>query len=386
MRLQPVPLLTLAIGIIGANSMVLPPIAAAVANDLNARPEQIIIAMSAYGAATALSALFLAPRADVIGADRSLRRACALLTLALVLTALAPTVTLLQGAHLLAGLGAGMGLPAIYGLAAEVAPKGQEKRTLGKVLAGWTLSLVGGVLLASVVADLVGWRWLYALLAGLTALLWLLLGRTQINAACGGTPTSPLSAMRVAGVGRALFSNAMLMLGFFGLYGFLGIHVAEGLGRSTTSAGVLTMFYGSGYGIGSLLLPKLMQGSRETALTLGFGGLTLAHGIIGGLSGTYQMLLVGAGIWGVFQAMTHNAVLDRLNTLDPRQRGAIMGLNSASTYACVMLGGVLYALPYNSYGLMGCAALSVACNMMGNAEALLPRRQATSDQISGSAD
>lgn len=382
MRLQPVPLLTLAVGIIGANSMILPPMAAAVASDLGVRPAQVIIAMSAYGAATALSALFLAPRADVIGADRSLRRACAMLTLALILTAIAPTVTLLQGAHLLAGLGAGMGLPAIYGLAAEVAPKGQEKRVLGKVLAGWTLSLVGGVLLASVVADLVGWRWLYALLAALTALLWLLLGRTEIHAARGGTPTSPFSAMRVAGVGRALFSNAMLMLGFFGLYGFLGIHVAEDLGRSTSSAGVLTMFYGSGYGIASLLLPKLLKGTRASALILGFGGLTVAQGMIGGFAASFPMLLIGAGLWGVFQGVTHNAVLDRLNTLEPSQRGAIMGLNSASTYGCVMLGGALYALPYGAYGLLGCAALSVVCNILGGVEAAMPQR-ASAGRLSG---
>jgi predicted MFS family arabinose efflux permease len=104
--------------------------------------------------------------------------------------------------------------------------------------------------------------------------------------------------------------------------------------------------------------------------------------MIGGFAASFPMLLIGAGLWGVFQGVTHNAVLDRLNTLEPSQRGAIMGLNSASTYGCVMLGGALYALPYGAYGLLGCAALSVACNLLGAAEALLPQRSAE-NRISG---
>jgi predicted MFS family arabinose efflux permease len=374
--IRPVPLLTLAIGIIGANSMILPPIASAVATDLAVDPARIIIAMSTYGAATALSALFLAPRADVIGADRSLRRACALLTLALLLSALAPNAALLQASHLLAGLGAGMGLPAIYGLAAEVAPKGQEKRVIGQVLAGWTLSIVGGVLMASMVADFIGWRWLYMLLSALTALLWLLLGHSEINAARGGTPTSPFSAIKVQGGGRALFANVMLMFGFFGAYSFLGIHVSEALARSTSSAGILTMFYGSGYGAASLIAHLVDRLSRQQAMALGFAGLALSHVMIGLFSASYAALLICAFVWGVFQAITLNAVLDRLNALEPRQRGAIMGLNSASTYVCVMLGGLVFALPYGHYGLMGCVALSALCSLAGSVEALLPRHAA----------
>jgi len=76
-----------------------------------------------------------------------------------------------------AGLCAGVALPAIYGLAADVGPNGRESETLGKVLTGWTLSLVAGVSLSAVVSDLVGWRAVYAVLAIGAAALALAIGR-----------------------------------------------------------------------------------------------------------------------------------------------------------------------------------------------------------------
>jgi len=374
---RPVPLLTLAIGIIGANSLVLPPIASAVGADLGAPATRVITAMSAYGAGTALSALFLAPRSDVIGADRSLRHAAALVCLALLVITFAPSAPLLIAAHGLAGIGAGMALPAIYGLAAQVAPKGQEKQVIGTVLTGWTLSLVGGVLLAAVVTDLMGWRSLYAILSALTALVWILLGRCDMGIArVADRPTSPLTALQVPGVSRALFANIMLMFSFFGAYGFLGTHVVEQLGQSTSAAGLLTMSYGSGYGVAALFNRFLDRLPRHKAMAVAFFGLALAHFTTMGVTGSYNALLFTVFIWGIFQAFALNAVLDRLNALEPSQRGAIMGLNSASTYLCVTLGAVIYALPYDAYGLSACVFISAICCLLASGEALLPRAKA----------
>ncbi|WP_412562590.1 MFS transporter [Thalassobius sp. MITS945101] len=373
---RPVPLLTFAIGILGANSLILPPIAVAVAADLGSLPTRIVAAMSAYGAGTVISALFLAPKADQIGADRVLRHATALACVALLLTALASTVTWLIAAQGVAGLAAGMALPAIYGLAAQVAPKGQEKQVIGTVLTGWTLSLVGGVVLATAMTDLWGWRSLYALMAAVTALIWVLLTRCDMGVTPSeGAATSPLTALRVPGITRALFANLMLMFGFFGAYGFLGTHVVEVLGRSTTQAGVLTMIYGSGYGIAALLNRFVDRLSRQHAMALGFAGLGVAHLATGIAAPSYVALMGTVFLWGIFQAFGLNAVVDRLNRLEPRQRGAIMGLNSASTYLCVTIGATAYALPYASFGLAGCVAISALCSWLAAAESLTPNRQ-----------
>ena len=68
-------------------------------------------------------------------------------------TALAPALWVLWLAQAVAGGGSGVALPATYGLAAEIAPKGRESTFLGRVLMGWTLSLVFGASAAALIAE-----------------------------------------------------------------------------------------------------------------------------------------------------------------------------------------------------------------------------------------
>ena len=180
--MKPVWVLMSAIGVVGANSLVLSPIATDVARSFAGRgASDVMLASAVYGAGTALSALFLAPQADRIGLKRALLWALTVLAAALVASALAPTLPVLVLAQGVTGLGAGLALPAIYGLAADIAPKGQESETLGKVLTGWTLSLVAGVSLSAVLADLLHWRAVFAVMAVASVSLWVSVRRLEVT-------------------------------------------------------------------------------------------------------------------------------------------------------------------------------------------------------------
>jgi predicted MFS family arabinose efflux permease len=141
-----------------------------VARDLAATSGEIGRAGAAYGAATALSALPLAPAIDRVGARRALVLALPLLALALVGSAAATGWVTLAFAQGLAGLAAGVILPATYALATTTAPPGQEAQALGRVRMGWSMSLVAGVPLSAWVAELVSWQASFLLLALVTAL------------------------------------------------------------------------------------------------------------------------------------------------------------------------------------------------------------------------
>lgn len=372
---RPVPLLTAAIGVIGANSLILPPIAPAVAADLSSEIATILKAAAAYGAGTALSALILAPRADMIGPDRALRHACLLLVVSLLASTLATNIMILVIAQSIAGLGAGLALPSIYALAAQVAPKGKEKQTISTVLTGWTLSLIGGVTLSAIMADHLGWRSVYGLMLILTALIWILLGQCDMHSSRPARlNTSPLTALRVPGILRGLFSNAMLMLAFNGAYLFLGAHVVENMNRSTSAAGAITMLYGLGFAMAVVFTRRLdMLPLRQIGL-IAFGGLSLTYLVMDELALSFWILLPLALIWGVFQHFALNMVVDRLTGLDPNQRGAIMGLNSAVTYLTVLGGALLYRLPYEHGGLASCLAFSALFAAVAALESLWPRR------------
>jgi DHA1 family inner membrane transport protein len=159
-------LLTAAVAIVGANSLLLSPIATAVAADLpGTDAAAVMLAAAAFGLGTAASALLLAPQVDRIGADRALIRAVLGMAAGLGLSALAPGLFWLAAAQSICGIAAGLALPAAYALAAQIAPRGQEGRTIGRVLSGWTISLVFGVAGSAALTDLIGWRAVYGLLA-----------------------------------------------------------------------------------------------------------------------------------------------------------------------------------------------------------------------------
>ncbi|MBY6138024.1 MFS transporter [Leisingera daeponensis] len=364
-----------AIGVIGANSLLLSPLVAAVGRDLGASPAEVMRAASAYGLGVAAAALLLAPLGDRFGAGRLLRAALLLLGAGLGASAAAPGVWGLMAAQAVCGLAGGAALPSIYTLAAAIAPKGRESRTLGAVLTGWTVSLVLGVSASAWAADLAGWRAVYAALAGGTLLLWALSARLRHSGQAGGQATSPLTALRVPGITRGLLATALLMLGFYATYFFTGAHVTLTLNLSTAQAGLLPLFYGTGFGLAVLadpLLDRLGPGRAAAPVLLLVAAVYLLMMAAGG---RYPLLLGAAVAWGVFQHLALNLLVARLTALDPAQRGAIMGLYSTVTYVCVFAAPFAGGLLFAPWGLAGCLAFSALLALGSAAEALGLRRQ-----------
>jgi predicted MFS family arabinose efflux permease len=168
-------LLMLGVAVVGSNSLALSPILNDVAADLAATPVEVARASAAYGGATALSALGLGPLVDRLGARLVLVRGLAVLAAAMLASAAAPHWAALAGAQALAGAAAGVVLPATYALATAVAPEGRGAEVLGRVLTGWSVSLVAGVPLSALLASVASWRASYlALAVPLAVAAWLL--------------------------------------------------------------------------------------------------------------------------------------------------------------------------------------------------------------------
>ncbi len=373
-----VQLLTASVAIVGSNSLVLSPISAAVAGSFpGAAPADVMVAAAAYGLGTAVSALTLAPISDRVGADKALMWAMAVLVVALAASGLAPALWVLSLTQAVAGLAAGAALPSIYTRAAQIAPEGRESETLGVVLTGWTISMAAGVSLSAVLADLMHWRWVYVGLAA-GALVVALLLRTpaarRIPAAVGAA-TSPLTALRVPGITRGLATCAAYMIAFYGVYTYLGAHVQGGLGRSTMAAGLATLSYGIGFGT-AVRLDRLLDrhGPERLALPV-FGALTLVYVGMAAIAASFAGLVLLCLAWGLANHLALNVIVGRLTALDAGQRGAIMGLYSATTYLCVFVGAVMYRPVFDFGGLAGGAALSVLFISLPVVSTLAARRR-----------
>jgi predicted MFS family arabinose efflux permease len=364
--------LCLCIGLIGANSLALGPIAPRVADSFATTAPAVMTASAAFGIGTAASALLLAGLIDRFGPGRVLRLSLLVFLAALAASGAAPVLPAFIAAQLLAGLAAGLALPAIYTLATLTAPPGRETDTLGVVLFGWTLSMVAGVSLSAVIADLVGWRMVYGIVvaAGLAAML----GTTSLAAAShgsGGLAQSPLSALRVRGIAPLLLACAAFMAAFYGVYGYVGDHLHHRLGLPVSAGGLLAFCYGVGFGATAFLdrlIDRLGPARLLPVFFLAVGGIYLLMSLA---APSYWALLATVFGWGMCNHAALNVLIQRLGALDPERRGAIMGLNSGVTYLALFAGTAGFGPLYAVAGFAALAGLAVALMLVAAVAAWL---------------
>lgn len=352
-------LLTGCIAVIGSNSLVLGPIAPAVAASFGTSVPAVMIASAAFGLGTSASALFLARYIDRLGARRMLQGALLLLAIALVASAAAPTVTALVAAQLLAGIAAGVAMPAIYASSAAIAPPGRESGTIGVVLTGWTLSMIAGVSLSAVLADLVHWRAVFAAVAVLAALALASLTLTSLSDVrkSGPAPT-PLGALSVPGIVPLLVACAAFMTAFYGVYGYLGDHLHNGLGRPVSANGLAALAYGAGFGAAALLDGVIDRLGARRIMPFAYLLVAAVYVAMPAASSSFHLTIAMIAVWGLANHFGLNVLVMRLSALDPARRGTIMGLNSAVTYLAVFVGTTAFGPLYSTFGFATSAVVA----------------------------
>ncbi|MGO4724649.1 MULTISPECIES: MFS transporter [unclassified Inquilinus] len=376
-------ILTAGIAVVGSNSLVLSPILGDVATAMATTPVAVSRAIAAYGGATALSAFLLAPQIDRIGPRRALFAGMAGLIAATLLSALANHWLMLTAAQALAGLGAGVILPSIYTLATTIAPPGRESRVLGRVLTGWSVSMVAGVPAAAFIAETLGWRAVFLLLAGLAALalpgIARLPARSGRAAAARQGPAARVAPLTYSGVPALLLICLGFMASFYGVYAFIGDHVRSQLGLSAGQAGLIVLTYGLGFGAASF----------GDGLVDRLGPRRLFPAILVAVAAIYSLMLPAAhsftaiaaltGLWGFANHFGLNILVLQLSQAKPDARGAVLGLNSAVTYLGVLVGTGLAGIGYAGTGFrpvaLGAAAACLAAALIA-ATALRSRRSA----------
>lgn len=356
-------LLTACIAVIGSNSLVLGPIAPEVATAFGVSVPLVMAASSAFGLGTAASALFLARYIDRVGARRMLQRALALLAIGLAVSATAPNIFALIAAQLLAGIAAGVAMPAIYASAAAIAPSGRESATIGVVLTGWTLSMVAGVSLSAVLADFVHWRAVFAVVALLAVLAVAGLSLVSLrDAPKGGAAPSPLAAFATPGIAPLLVACFAFMTAFYGVYAYLGDHLHHHLGRPVSANGLAALAYGIGFGAAALLDGVVDRLGARRVMPVAYLAVAVVYVAMALVSGGFVGLIVIVALWGLANHFGLNVLVTRLSALDPARRGTIMGLNSAVTYFAVFFGTTAFGPLYSGCGFA--ASALVAAGLM----------------------
>ncbi|MCG8692637.1 MAG: MFS transporter, partial [Minwuiales bacterium] len=247
-------LLTLGIVVMGSNSLVLSPILTDVARDLETTPVVIARVISVYGAATALSSALFGGVIDRFGARRVLLVGAAAMVLALIGCAASIGWISLALSQAVVGGAVGVMLPAVYATATASAPAGEGARVLGRVVAGWGISMVVGVPVSAFITEYAGWRATFGVLAAVAAAA--MIGFSRLPSLARGeqaaAAVSPAAALGIPGVVPLLAICCAYMTAFYGLYAFLGDHLRVTLDLNAGPAGLVVLGYGAGFGLASL--------------------------------------------------------------------------------------------------------------------------------------
>lgn len=359
-------LLTIGVTMVGSNSLVLSPILTDVAADFAATPGEAARAMAAYGGATALSAFTLARQIDRVGPRRMLLVGMIVMVLSIAASALTGSWWSLALAQAAAGMGAGIVLPATYHMASTVARKGAEARAIGRVLMGWSLSLVFGVPAAAILTDLFGWRSVFLVLAGLGLLT--IIGFVKLLPRLAPSVEAiregPLAPLKVATVPVLLGICFAFMLGFYGVYPFVGDHLRVSHDITASLAGLFVLSYGAGFGLASFgdVLIDRFDARRIFPIVLLIAACIYASLIVA--TDALWSIFVMSAVWGFVNHFGLNMLVLLLSRADPTRRGAILGLNSAVTYIAAFVGAALFGEIYtdiNFATVCWLASLSLAC-------------------------
>lgn len=155
----------------GMDVLVMSYAAPLIMSEWSVEPSRFGLVFSAALVGMALGAIFLSPRADVIGRRRMVLLGTIWIAAGMLLTAQAQSLHSLMLLRGFTGLGIGAMLATLTSVAAEYASAERRNLVVGLVLSGYPVgATAAGFLVAPILGEL-GWRWLFMAAGSISALM-----------------------------------------------------------------------------------------------------------------------------------------------------------------------------------------------------------------------
>ena len=336
------PIVALSVGACGSGAALracdplLPYFAAKYGVGLDAAAQTVTAFAIAYG----VLQLVYGPIGDRYGKYRVITLAtigCALTSLG---CALAPTLSALVIARLLAGATAGALIPLSLAWIGDSVPYERRQSVLARYLIGQMFGIAFGQVLGGIGADYLGAGPVFVVLAAwFGATSWLMWHFRPSQLAAPQKHAGSV-ATRFAVVLRAPWSRVVLLSVFvegfllIGALAFVPTHLNRAYGIPLTVAGFVVMLFGAGGLVYAALSAALVRRLGEPGLAFG-GGILLFACFTGIAVGSTLLIAVAAClIAGLGFYMLHNTLQVNATQMAPAQRGSSLAL-----FACTLFMG-----------------------------------------------
>ncbi|WP_422116447.1 MFS transporter [Brachybacterium sp. UNK5269] len=265
-----------AIGITEFASMGLLP---QIARSLDASIPQAGMLITLYALGVVVGAPLVTIAAVRIPRARLLVLLIALIGVGNLLSAIAPSFTVLAVSRFLAGLphGAYFGVASL--VAAKLSPPGQRARSVSLVMLGLTIATMIGVPASTALGQSVGWRSAYALVVAVALVTTVAIWRLVPEPAGSGATASirgELRALRRIQVWFALGIGAIGFGGMFAVYSYIGEIVPGVMGLGERAVPLALFVFGVGMTAGNILAGRLADRSVYATIFLGLIGMAIS--------------------------------------------------------------------------------------------------------------
>ncbi len=319
-----------------------------IAGDFSVTVGAAAIVVTAYAITHGSIQLIIGPVGDRLGKYRVIAAACACTTILVALCGVAQSLSTLAVARLASGAAAGWIIPLAMAFVGDVTPYERRQQVLGSYLSGQILGQLFGQAAGGILGDLVGWRNVFFILAGLLAIATAgLIRELAVNPVTRQAPRPASSpggfvADYAAVLGdpwarkviAAVAIEGALLWGSF-VYIGADLHLRSGL--SFTMVGVIVATFGLG-GLTYSLSVRFLVGRFGQVGLAGGGGFLLAAAYLALAFVPWWLApipVIGIGL-GFY--CLHNTLQTNATQMTPHARGTAVALFSSALYLGQTLG------------------------------------------------
>ena len=355
------------------------PLVIPIAHHFAMTPSAAALLSTAYALPYALAQPFLGPLGDRFGKRRCIQVCIALLAVALLLGAIAPTFEWLRATRVAAGIVAGGLIPLVLAGLGDAYDMSERQVMIGRML----VAIITGQMLGSTVAglanDLFGWRSGLAVAAA-TALVAAGLAWFAIAAPARADLAPARVQLSIAALYGHVFDNpkaiwlyaAVVAEGalIFGAFPFIGQLLIERTGSSLATAPSRAGFVLGAFGIGGLAYAISV---RRVIDLLGVRRMCIVGAVAAALS--YAALVVFASWWldalammvaGLSYYMLHNSLQTEATEIAPAARGSAVALFACGLFAGQGIGPLMFGALVHAFGFpVALLASSVGILLLG---------------------